>query len=67
MRRNRATYFRRIPKNILSFDPSSGGFSAAADGVGNESEAVEGAVEAAGEGLKAEDPEDADAMVVDVG
>lgn len=65
MCRSRGTYFRKIPKNILSFEPSSGGFSATAEGVGNDSEAVEGSVDAAGEGLKAEDPEDAEAIFED--
>lgn len=65
MRRNTSTYFRRMPKNILSFEPSSGGFSATAEDVGNDSEAVEGAVDAAGEGLNAEEPEDVDAIFED--
>lgn len=66
MRTSRTTYFRKIPRNILSFEPSSGGFSATADGVGSDSEAVDGAVDAAGEGLKAEDPDDVDAMIEDL-
>lgn len=58
------TYFRKIPKNILSFEPSSGDFSAAPDvGIANdESEAVEAVVEALGEGSNADDPDDVDAI-----
>lgn len=54
------TYFRKIPKNIRSFDVSSGGFSAAAVGfTDDDSEAVEGADEA---GEVSKEPEDAEAM-----
>ena len=41
----RATYFRRMPKNVLNLELSSGGFSAVAPGV----EAREAAFEAAAE------------------
>lgn len=55
------TYFRKIPKNIRSFEVSSGGFSAAAVGVTDDvEEAVEGAVEA---GEASKDPEDVEAML----
>ena len=55
------TYFRKIPKNIRSFEVSSGGFSAAAVGfTDDDEEAVEGAVET---GEASKDPEDVEAMV----
>jgi hypothetical protein len=53
-----------MPKNIFSLEPSSGGFSAAA-AVGfaaDISEVVDGAVDGAGEGSKAEEPDDAEAI-----
>lgn len=53
-----------MPKNIFNLEPSSGGFSAAA-AVGfaaDISEAVDGAVEAAGEDSNAEEPDDAEAI-----
>jgi hypothetical protein len=54
------TYFRKIPRNMRSFEVSSGGFSAVAVGVtDDDSEAVEGAVEA---GEASKEPEDAEAM-----
>lgn len=54
------TYFRKIPKNIRSFEVSSGGFSAVAVGcTEDDSEAVEGAVEA---GESSKEPEDVEAM-----
>jgi hypothetical protein len=50
-----------MPKNILSFDVSSGGFSAAAAApTDEESEAVDGAVEA---GESSKEPDDADAIL----
>jgi hypothetical protein len=58
------TNFRNIPKNIFSLEPSSGGFSAAA-AVGlaaDISEVVDGAVDGAGEGSKAEEPDEAEAI-----
>jgi hypothetical protein len=55
------TYFLNIPKNIRSFEVSSGGFSATAVGVtDDDSEAVDGAVEA---GEASKEPEDVEAMV----
>jgi len=43
----RSTYFLKIPRNIFSFDPSSGGFSAVAFAWFTlVSEAEDGAVEA---------------------
>lgn len=54
-----------MPKNILSLEPSFGASSTAWVVVGavDFSEAVEGAVDATGEGSWAEEPDDADAMV----
>jgi len=61
-RRIHRTHFLRIPKNILSFDVSSGGFSAAVTAPTDEdSEAVDGAVEP---GESSKEPEDVDAMVI---
>lgn len=60
---SRRTYFLNIPKNIRNFDVSSGGFSGAfmaAAFSDDESEAVEGAVEA---GETSREPEDVDAIV----
>jgi len=57
------TYFRKIPKNILNFDVSSGGFSAACCCVkSGDSSAVEAVVEAAGE--CSEDPDDSVAILM---
>jgi hypothetical protein len=55
-----------MPKNILSFELSSGGFSGAefTGGTDDDSEAVEAAVEVAGEASKVEEPEDAEAMTI---
>jgi hypothetical protein len=54
------TYFRNIPKNMRNFEVSSGSFSMAAVGLtDDDSEAVEGAVEA---GEASKDPEDVEAM-----
>jgi hypothetical protein len=59
---NHKTHFLRIPKNILSFDVSSGGLSAGVTAPTDEdSEAVDGAVEA---GESSKEPEDVDAMVI---
>ena len=56
------SYFLKIPKNIRSFEVSSGGFSAVAKALfAEESEADDGAVEA-GEGSK--EPEDAEAIMI---
>jgi hypothetical protein len=56
------THFLRIPKNILSFDVSSGGFSAAAVAAptDEDSEAVDGAVEP---GESSNEPDDVDAII----
>ena len=54
------TYFRKIPKNIRSFEVSSGGFSAAAVGLTEEvSEVEDGAVEA---GESSKEPDDVEAI-----
>jgi hypothetical protein len=53
------TYFRKIPRNIRSFEVSSGGFSAAVAGFTDDSEALEGADEA---GEASKEPEDAEAI-----
>jgi hypothetical protein len=54
-------YFRRIPKNIRSFEESSGGFSVAGGAaLGDDSEVDEGAVEA---GDTSKDPDDVDAIM----
>jgi hypothetical protein len=55
------TYLRNIPKNIRSFEVSSGCFSATAVGfTDDDSEAVDGAVEA---GEASKEPEDVEAIV----
>lgn len=57
------TYFRRIPRNIRSLEVSSGDFSGAVVGVADDdSDAVEAAVDVAGEPSNAEEPDDVDAM-----
>lgn len=53
-----------MPRNILSLELSSGGFSAELSAWFNEdSDVVEGVVEAAGEGSRAEGPDDAEAIL----
>lgn len=57
-----STYFLRIPKNIRSFDVSSGGFSTVAWALFTlESEEDEGAVEA---GEASTEPDDAEAISI---